>query len=80
MNSYVTQLLTYCIYEDGEIISDAEHTVFVSARLQSYRSQLTSTIAMITAENWASVANYMGRILRLKKRDLDDAKHLGEPA
>ena len=59
-----------CFYEVGQIIDDAEHTVFECARWQSYRSELTFTIGTITAvntvvvmissrENWASVANYM---------------------
>ena len=28
-------------------------------------------------ENWASVANYVERILRLKKRDLEAMEHVG---
>ena len=47
-----------------------------------------SIIGMITATNivgvviarrgnWASVANYVERILRLKKRDLEAAEHVG---
>ena len=77
----------YCLYEEGELIDDAEHTVFNWAR---YRSVLTTAIGMITAaniigvmiasrENWASVPNYMERILRLKKRDLKAAAHEGSP-
>ena len=82
---------SYCLYEEEEIIDDAEHTVFECARWQTYRSELTSTIGTITAanivgvmivsrENWASVAIYVERILRLKKRDFEAAKHVGVPA
>ena len=57
-------------------------------RWQSNRSELTSAIGTITAanivgvmdasrENWASVANYLERILMLKKRDLEAAEHAG---
>ena len=59
---------TYCLYEEREVIDDAEHTVFECARLQNYHPVLTSIIGTITAantvgvmiasrENWASVAN-----------------------
>ena len=41
----------YCLYEEGEVIDDAEHTVFECARWQSYRSVLTSIIGTITAAN-----------------------------
>ena len=67
-------------YEEGEIIDGAEHTAFECGRWQSYRSELTSTIVGImiaSRENWASVANYVERILILKKRDLEAAKHVG---
>ena len=51
-------------------------------KFMSYRSVLTSIIGTITVanivgvtiairENWASVVNYVERILRLKKRDLE---------
>ena len=81
----------YCLHEEGEIIDDSEYTVFQCVRWQSYRSELTSTIGMITAANnigvmiasrkkWASVANYLERILRLKKRDFEAAKQVGVPA
>ena len=30
-------------------------------------------------ENWASVANYVERILRLKERNLEAAEHVGAP-
>ena len=69
-----------CLYKEGKVIDDAEHTVFVCTCRQSYRSVLTSIIRTNTAanivafmivsrKNWASVANYLERILRLKKRD-----------
>ena len=81
----------FCLYEEGEVIDDAEHTVFKGARWQRYRCELTSTIGTITEaymvwliiasrENWASVANCVKRILKLKKRDLEAAKHVGMPA
>ena len=81
----------YYLYEEGEIIDDAEHTFFECTRWQSYCSELMSTIKTITAaniigvmiagrENWASVANYVGRILTLEKRDLEATKHVGVPA
>ena len=73
----------YCLYEEGEMIYDAEHT----GRWQSYRSELTTSIGTITAanivdvmiasrENWSSVANYVERILRLKKKDLEAAEQV----
>ena len=66
----------YCLYEKGK------QTVFKCARWQSCRSVLTLIIGKIMAssivgvmiaskENWASVANYVEQILRLKKRDLE---------
>ena len=72
----------YCLYEEGKIINDAEHAVFECARWQSYRSELTSTIGTITAsrENGVSVANYVERILRLKRRDLEAAEQVDVPA
>lgn len=81
----------YCLYEEGEVIDDAEHTVFECARWQSYRSVLTSIVGTITAanivgvmiassENWTSVVNYVERILRRKKRDLEAAEQIGMPA
>ena len=81
----------YCLYEEGQIADDAEHTVFECASRQSYRSELTSTIGTITAanivdimiasrENWASVANYVKRIPRLKKTDLEAAEQVDVPA
>ena len=54
----------YCLYKEGEVIGDAEHTVFECARLQGCRSVLMSII----------------RILRLKKRDLMAAEYVGVPA
>ena len=81
----------YCLYEAGEVIDDAEHTVFECARWQSYRSVLTSIVGLITAanivgvmtassENWTSVVNYVERILRLKKRDLEAAERVSMSA
>ena len=59
----------YCLYEEGEIVEEAEHTAFEVARWQIFRSVLTLIIGTITAanivevmianrKNWASVANY----------------------
>ena len=81
----------YSLYEEGEIIDYAEHTVFECARWQGYRSELTSTIGTITAanivgvmiasrENFASVANYVDGIVRLKKKDLEAAEQVVVPA
>ena len=87
-NYYVTQLLSghgyfrkylhkmvktafpYCLYEEGEIIDDAEYTVGV-----------TNIVGVMipSRENWTSVANYVERILMLKKRDLEAAEHVGMP-
>ena len=64
------------------------NTVLECVRWQSYQSILMSVIGTITAanivgvviasrENWASVANYVQRILRLKKRDLQAAERVG---
>ena len=74
---------TYCFYEEGSVINDAEHTVFACAR-----SVLTSIVGTIMAaniirlmiasnENWASVTSYGNRILRLKKWDLEATEHVG---
>ena len=41
----------YCLYEEGKIIDDAEHTVFKCASLQSYCTELKSTMGTITAAN-----------------------------
>ena len=80
----------YCLFEEGGIIVDAEHAVFECARWQSYRYELTSTIGTITAaniagvmiasrKNWTLVANYVERMLRLKKRDLEVVEQIGVP-
>ena len=80
---------SYSVYEEVEVIDDAQHTVFKFARWQSYRSVLTSKIGTITIaniagvmftsrENWASLANYVEGILRLK-RDLEAAEHVDLP-
>ena len=37
-------------------------------------------VMIASRENWASVANYVQPILRLKKRDLEAAKHVGAAA
>ena len=39
----------FCLYKEGEVIDDAEHTAFECDRWQSYRPELTSTIGKITA-------------------------------
>ena len=40
----------YCLYDKGEVIDDAEHTVFECAHWQrSYHSVLTSIIVTIMA-------------------------------
>ena len=78
-----------CLYKKGEVIDDAEHIIFECSRWQSSCSLLTSIIETITAaniigvmvaswKNWASVANPLHVILRLKKRDLEE--HVGVPA
>ena len=73
----------------GRVVIDyAEHTVFECALGQSFRSVLTSTTGTITTanivgvmiasrDNWASVANYVERILRLKNRDLEAVELVG---
>ena len=42
----------------------------------------TNIVGVIIAskENWASVAKCVERILKLKKRDLEAAEHVGVPA
>ena len=45
----------YCLYEEGEVNDDAEHTVFKCARWQSYGSVLSSIIGTITAANIVAV-------------------------
>ena len=42
---------SYCLYEEGEVIDNAMHTVFEYAHWQSYRSVLMSIIGMITVAN-----------------------------
>ena len=39
----------YCLWEEGEVIDDAKHTVFECARWQSYCSVLMSIFGTITA-------------------------------
>ena len=34
-------------------------------------------VTIANRENWASVANYVERFLRLKKRDLEAGQHVG---
>ena len=34
-------------------------------------------VMIASRKNWPSVANYVERILRLKKRDLEAVKHVG---
>ena len=41
----------YCLYEEGEVIDDAEHTVFKYACWQSYSSVLTTVIRTMKAAN-----------------------------
>ena len=38
---------SYCLYEKGDVIVDAEHIVFECAHWQNYRSVLTSVIETI---------------------------------
>ena len=47
----------YCLYEEVEVIDDAEHTDFECARWQSFCSVLMSIIGTIT------VANIVGKIV-----------------
>ena len=78
----------FCLYEEGEVINDAKHTVFECVGWQNYRSVLTATIGTMTATNIvgvmiassASVENYVERILKLKKSDLEAVEHVGVPA
>ena len=42
---------SYCLYEEGEVINDAEHNVFECALWQSYRSVMTPIIGTIMAAN-----------------------------
>ena len=37
-------------------------------------------VMIASIENWASVANYMERIIRLKKSGIEAAEHAGVPA
>ena len=56
----------YFLYEEGEIIDDAEHTVFQCSGWQSYRFELTSAIGTITAANIVGVmiASRVHRFIR----------------
>ena len=79
---YVHRITAYCLYAEGEVIDNAEYTVFECARWQSYRSELTYTngtiaaayivgVLIMSGENWALVVNYVEGILRLNS-GLDD--------
>ena len=45
----------YCLYEEGEVFDDAEHTIVECARLQGYRTVLTSIIGTKSAANIVGV-------------------------
>ena len=65
----------YCLYEEEKIIDEAEHIVFEYFRWQGIVGVMTSS-----RENLASVTNYVDRILRLKKRDLEALEQVDVPA
>ena len=81
----------FYLYQEEEVIDDAEHTVFEYTRQQSYCYVLTTVIRTITVanivgvmlasrENYESMANCVEQILRLKKRDFEAAEKIGTPA
>ena len=41
---------------------------------------IVGVVMVARRKNWASVANYVKRILRLKKRDLEVAEHVSVSA
>ena len=45
----------YCLYEEGKVIEDAEHTAFKCARWESYPSVLTAINVTIMAANIVGV-------------------------
>lgn len=79
----------YCLYEDENIIDDAEHTFFICDHWAEDREILQTQIGPFTAGNiiakmcenehkWAAVAKYCEQILLRKKRDLDNAIELAQ--
>lgn len=75
----------YCLYEEEEVIDDAEHTFFRCSRWTEYRHDVERIVGLITVENiidtmviddtnWCIIAKYCEKILRIKKTDLDAAQ------
>lgn len=74
----------FCLYEEDEHIDDAEHTFFKCDHWAPLRDTLEVQIGTITTENitekmitdeetWNVITKYCEKILKTKKRDLDNA-------
>lgn len=74
----------FCIYEESEVIDDAEHTFFYCTRWEEERDNMKRSLGSVTPENliekmisdekqWKTVAHYCKRILCMKKIDLDSS-------
>ena len=61
-----------------DLVIEGPHTDYLTT---SFMVRLGNIIGVMIAsrENWASVANYVERILRLKKRDLEAAEYVDVP-
>ena len=69
------------LYDEEEVIDDAEYTVFECAFSIIGTIMAANIVGVMIASrvNCPSVANYVEWILRLKKRDLYAAEHVGVP-
>lgn len=74
----------YCLYENEDVIENAEHTFFTCSRWTENRRAVETITGPLTAENiidlmttneenWRAVAGYCETILRTKKTDLEAA-------
>lgn len=79
----------FCMYEEKEVVDDAEHTFFFCKRWSDNREELELQIGTVTTDNlidkmtgheraWEAVAKYSEIVLRSKKRDLDRAQNTQE--
>lgn len=75
----------FCLYENEQIVEDAEHTFFNCTRWTENRRELEGIMGPLTAENvvdtiitdeanWHAFSEYCKTILRTKKADLEAAE------
>lgn len=75
----------FCLYEQEELLDNAEHTFFHCTQWNEYRENVESQIGEITVENitekmgkdeqsWIAVSKYCEYVLRTKKNDLDSVE------